>query len=256
MKAGVNMHYKEYGDTNNPFMMFIHGGGVGGWMWDQQIQYFTNYYCVVPELMSQSPFSIEQSARELLLLIEEKANGKPIIVIGFSLGAQIAIQMLSINPSLIDFTIINSALVLPSPALEWMLPPLIRLTFPLIKNKTFAKLQAKTLYIDDNYFERYYHESSAIPVNTLVRILQENMSFTIPPGFRNAQGKILITVGNKEKSIMKKSAIELVRSHLNSDGVILTNMGHGVSLAKPAFFNHFVENWIQKGHLPEGIVIQ
>lgn len=256
MKAGVNMYYKEYGDTNNPFMMFIHGGGVGGWMWDQQIQYFTNYYCVVPELMSQSSFSIEQSARELLLLIEEKANGKPIIVIGFSLGAQIAIQMLSINPSLIDFTIINSALVLPSPVLEWMLPPLIRLTFPLIKNKTFAKLQAKSLYIDDHYFERYYRESSAISVNTLVRILQENMSFTIPSGFRKAQGKILITVGNKERSIMKKSAIELVRSHPNSNGVLLTNIGHGVSLAKPAFFNHFVENWIQKGHLPKGIEIQ
>lgn len=256
MKAGVYMRYKTYGDVHNPLMLFIHGGGVGGWMWEQQVQHFSNYHCVVPELLSQDVFSIEQSARELLQLLEEKATGKPVILIGFSLGAQIAIQMLSIKPSLIDFTIINSALVIPSPAMEWMLQPFIRVTFPLIKNKTFAKLQAKALYINDLDFERYYQESATMKVETLIQILRENMLFSIPHDFHKAQGKILITVGAKEKSIMKKSAKALVQSHPNSHGVILHNIGHGVSLAQPAFFNHFVENWIKNGQLPEGTVIQ
>ncbi|WP_155591428.1 alpha/beta fold hydrolase [Lysinibacillus cavernae] len=250
------MHYEEYGDVHNHLMMFIHGGGVGGWMWDQQVQYFSNYHCVVPELMSQSPFSIEQCAKELLLLIEKKANGQPVIVIGFSLGAQIAVQMLSIKPWLIDFAIINSALVIPSPTMERMLQPFIRLTFPLMKNKTFAKLQAKALYVNDDYFERYYHDSSTMKVDALIQILRENMTFSIPHDFHKAQGRILITVGDKEKSIMKKSAKALVRSHSNSSGVILNNIGHGVSLADPAFFNRFVENWISQGQLPEGIAIQ
>ena len=30
MKVGVSMQYKEYGDANNPFMMFIHGGALEG----------------------------------------------------------------------------------------------------------------------------------------------------------------------------------------------------------------------------------
>ena len=256
MKVGVSMQYKEYGDANNPFMMFIHGGGVGGWMWDQQIHHFSHYHCVIPELMTHNPFSIEQSAKELLLLIEKKANGKPVIVIGFSLGAQIAIQMLSLRPSLIDFTIINSALVIPSPTVERMLQPFIRLSFPLIKNKTFAKLQAKALYIQEDYFERYYQESATMKVDTLIQILRENMSFSIPADFNKAQGKILITVGEKEKSNMRKSAKALVRSHPNSKGVLLKNIGHGVSLAQPAFFNRFVENWIKDGQLPEGTVIR
>lgn len=75
MKVGVSMQYKEYGDANNPFMMFIHGGGVGGWMWDQQVRHFSHYHCVIPELMTHNPFSIEQSAKELLLLIEKKPMG-------------------------------------------------------------------------------------------------------------------------------------------------------------------------------------
>jgi len=237
------MQYKEYGHFDGPVMMFLHGGGVGGWMWEQQIQHFSKYHCVVPELVSDHSFSIEQCAQHLVQLLEEKANGKQVIVIGFSLGAQIAIQMLSIKPSLIHFSIINSALVIPSPTTAWMIRPFLRLSFPLIKNKTFAKLQAKTLYIDDRYFDRYYHDSTKITYDALIQVLQENMH-------------ILITVGNQEKKIMKKSAQKLVQSHPNAKGIMLNNIGHGVSLAQPAFFNRFVENWIKEGQLPVGTVIQ
>ncbi|MEK5232379.1 alpha/beta hydrolase [Lysinibacillus sp. FSL K6-0232] len=250
------MNYKEYGNSNKPLMMFIHGGGVGGWMWDKQVQHFSNYHCIVPELLSVAPFSIEHCANKLVQLIEEKANGKTVIVIGFSLGAQIAIQMLSIKPNVSDFTMINSALVIPSPTMTRLMQPVIQLTFPLVKNKAFAKLQAKALYIDDRYFERYYHESSTMHVEVLLQILQENMSFSIPPNFHKAQGGILITVGAQEKSIMKKSAKALLQHHPTCHGVILGNIGHGVSLAKPAFFNDFVEHWLKDGQLPKGTVME
>lgn len=55
---------------------------------------------------------------------------------------------------------------------------------------------------------------------------------------------------------MKKSAQALVQSHPNAKGIILNNIGHGVSLAQPAFFNRFVDNWIKEGQLPVGTVIQ
>lgn len=113
------LQYQEYGDKSAPLMMFLHGGGVSEWMWDQQIHYFTKYHCIVPILSEHglnhdgTPFSIEGSAEELILLIEEKAGGKEVILIGFSLGSQVIIQLLSMKPDLIDFAIINSASVRP-----------------------------------------------------------------------------------------------------------------------------------------------
>jgi len=145
--------------------------------------------------------------------------------------------------------------VTPSPIAEKWIRPLIKLTFPLIKNKTFAKLQAKTLYVDQEYFEQYYEDSSKMKVDTLIKILKENMSFTIPRDFSKAQCNILVTVGEKEKGNMKKSAIRLVNSNPNSQGVVLSNIGHGVSLANPKFFNRFVEEWMKDGKLPDGDVI-
>ncbi|RDU36976.1 alpha/beta hydrolase [Neobacillus piezotolerans] len=255
----MSLSYQEYGDKNAPLMVFLHGGGVSSWMWEKQIQYFSNYHCITIDLPEQGEskntenFSIRLSAEKVNDLIEKIADGKKVIVIGFSLGAQVAIQMLSINPNLIHYAIINSALVRHNSFFKKMIGPSIKLFFPLVKNKSFSKLQAKTLYIDDEYFETYYKESSQMKSDTLIRILEENMSFEIPNGFNKATGKILVTVGEKEKSVMKKSASDIVSSNSNCTGIMISNVGHGISFVNPDFFNQMVEKWIQEGSIPEGV---
>lgn len=251
----MTLYYQEHGDIDGDVMLFLHGGGVSGWMWDKQIQYFTNFHCIVPDLPQQGlskqeiGFTIKSSAEQLIELILAKANGKKVIVIGFSLGAQITIQLLSMNPNLIDIAIINSALVRPMPSMKKWIRPSVKLAFPFIQNRFFSKLQAKTLYIDDEYFERYYDESRQMKLDTLVRILEENMTFSIPEAFGEASGKILVTVGEREKSIMKKSAKDIVKSNANCTELVIPAIGHGIPLAKPDMFNGLVEDWVNKGRL-------
>src|SRR5699024_12019055 len=116
-------------------------------MWDKQVEFLTKYHCVTVDLPEQGKnvrkgqFSIEQSAYKINELIDELSNGKVVTVIGFSLGAQVLVQMLSYRSNLIDYAIINSALVKPSKLGEKVISPLIWLTFPLIKNRTFSKFQ-------------------------------------------------------------------------------------------------------------------
>src|SRR5690625_2746139 len=160
------MYYEEYGDKDAPLMVYLHGGVVSSWMWEKQVQHFTNYHCVVIDLPEQGrssdekTFSIESSAASIIELIEKLGNGKSIILIGFSLGAQVALQILCMKYDLIDYTIVNSALVRPMPFTKKFIRPTITLTYPFIKIRAFSKLQAKTLYINQEYFETYYQESS------------------------------------------------------------------------------------------------
>lgn len=256
----MSLHYLEYGDKNAPLMVFLHGGGVSSWMWDKQIQYFGHYHCITIDLPEQGKsndtenFSIQLSAEIINDLIEKIANGKKVIVIGFSLGAQIIIQMLSMNPNLVNYAFINSALVRPNSFVKKMIRPSIKLTFPLVKNKSFSKLQAKTLYVGEEYFETYYKESSQMKSDTLIRILEENMSFKIPKDFNKANGKILVTVGEKEKAVMKKSAKDIISCNSNCIGGIIPNVGHGISLENPDYFNQMIEKWIQVGALPQDVI--
>lgn len=238
-------------------MVFLHGGGVSGWMWEKQVAAFAGYHCLVPDLpghgfsREDTEFTIRSSAEELLLLIEERAQGRKIVVTGFSLGAQVLVQMLGIRQELIDYAIINSALVRPIPSASRLMGPAVRLSFPLIKYRWFAKLQAKTLYLGEEYLERYVEESRQMELKTLIRVLEENMAFRIPVGFSEASGKILVTVGVQEKSVMKQSARDLVAANPRSMGVEIPRIGHGLSLAKPELFNKLVEAWIHDGDLPK-----
>src|SRR5699024_10781267 len=105
-------------------------------MWDKQVQYLTNYHCITVDLpeqgqnMQKCKFSIEESAYQIFELINELAHGKSVTVIGFSLRAQVLVQLLSYRSELIDYAIINSALVKPSRLGRKVISPLMRLTFP------------------------------------------------------------------------------------------------------------------------------
>lgn len=243
------IHYNESGDQSAPLIVFIHGGGVSGWMWDKQVQYFTNYHCIVPDLpghgqnVGSTTFSINESALKIIELIEAKRKNRMVTAVGFSLGAQVLIEMLSLRPNLLDTAIINSALVRPIPFGK-SLASSMKLLLPLIKNRTFSKIQAKSMYIDDINFESYYQESLLIHKDTFTSVMHENMTYTIPDHFKNARSRILVTVGEREKSMMKKSLADLVNAHSKSTGLVIPKVGHGVPLAHPDYFNQLVEEWM------------
>lgn len=176
MEGAKRMRYKESGDIEGTLLIFLRGGGVSSWMWEHQLHYFTDYHCIAPDLPGHgqsiaADFSIWNTAKEVIQLIEEKGADKKVILIGFSLGSQVVIQILSMRPKLADAAMINSALVRPMPLLRLLIKPTIRLTYPLIKNKWFSKQQAKTLYIEEDKFNTYYQESIRMEADTLMRVM-------------------------------------------------------------------------------------
>lgn len=155
--------------------------------------------------------------------------------------------MLSIKPDLVDYAMINSALVRPIKN-STILIKSMKMAIPLIKYRSISKLQAKSMYIDEEYIEIYYKESLLLKGATFNQIMEENMSYQIPENFKNASGQILVTVGEKEKSIMKKSFTDILNSNSSAKGIIIPKIGHGISLAKPDLFNKLVEDWITENY--------
>lgn len=255
----MRLHYNESGNLEAPLMVFLHGGGVGGWMWDKQVEYFNHYHCLVPDLpghgaSSGIPFSVHHCAEEILALINARAHGKPVIVIGFSLGAQVTIQMLSLNSELIDYAIVNSALTNPIPFANKMIRPTVKWTHWLTRSRYFAKLQAKQLFIGIDMFEKYYEQSCAMSAQTLIDILEENMSFEIPRELSQSKCKVLVTVGARERRVMRTSATDIVTCLPHGEGVLIRNVGHGLSLSHPELFNEMVEAWINDRELPDSMI--
>jgi pimeloyl-ACP methyl ester carboxylesterase len=252
----MHKNYKEYGNKESPLLVFIHGGGVGGWMWDQQIAYYNEYHCLVPTLQGhgdrsdETSFTIRENALEIVQLIEHKKDEKDVHIIGFSIGAQICLEIISLAPSLIKTAVINSAVVIPMKYMTPFISPTIKMTFPLIKNKTFAKAQAKQLYMDGEYFEKYYEESLKMNAATLIDVLKENMAYSLPENVAKSTTRILVTAGEKEKGLVKKSVRKIVETNEHFEFLFVPTIGHGFPVAKSDLFNQVLENWIlhQKVH--------
>lgn len=246
----MSIQFEEFGPLEAPLLVFIHGGGVSGWMWEEQIKFFQDYHCIVPTLPAHGgqkggiPFSIRGSAKLVNDLIIEKANGQNVNVVCFSIGAQVLVEMLSLQPTLIDKAMINSALTRPITLPKSILGVTLKLTYPLIRQKVFAKMQAKALCIPPNLFDRYYEESCFITVEGLTRVLDENMSFKIPETFSTVKSKMLVTVGEWERGIMKKSAHDLVMCNTNCAKIVWPDIGHGISLKDPRLFNDILSKWL------------
>ncbi|PID21356.1 hypothetical protein CSV61_08975 [Sporosarcina sp. P3] len=46
----MTINFNLYGDRKQPLLVFLHGGGVSSWMWNEQVKYFKDYKCLVPDL--------------------------------------------------------------------------------------------------------------------------------------------------------------------------------------------------------------
>ncbi|MGF9829497.1 cereulide biosynthesis alpha/beta hydrolase CesH [Bacillus anthracis] len=245
------MYYKEFGIEHERMMVYIHGGGVSSWMWDKQVDYFSQkFHCLVLDLpehgysrKDEQIFSIDHAAEKIIKLIEEKREGKSVVAIGFSLSSQVLLSMLSKKKDLIDFAMINSALAKPIPFTN-ILNKIMTMALPLVKNKIFSKVQAKQLYIGEEYFNLYYQESLHINKDTFLRIMNESSSFEILKTFKEYSHNILVTVGEKEKKIMKDSMKEIMANNPNCQGVIIPKIGHGIPLADPKLFNKMLVEWL------------
>lgn len=254
----MTIHFNLYGDADQPLLVFLHGGGVSGWMWQEQVNYFTNYQCLVPDFPGHGEsrggckFSIEETANQMLAMIEKHKMNRQVIVVGFSLGAQVLISMISRSGHLIDKAIIVSALTKPF-AFPKYFAKVATWCLPLARIKTFSHMQAKYMYLNDQYFNTYYQETLAITKETFFRVMYENMSFSIPKGFETTRSKILVLIGKKENSMIKKSFVEILDKNEHCLGIVVPGVGHGISLYNPTYFNELIEGWIENEEIPKDI---
>ena len=73
--------------------------------------------------------------------------------------------------------------------------------------------------------------------------------------YRTNYRLIFVTVGEKEKQIIKKSLTKILESNSDAKGVVIPNVGHGFSFAYPHLFNQTIEAWINGRDLPKELSV-
>ncbi|GAK00834.1 alpha/beta fold hydrolase [Geomicrobium sp. JCM 19055] len=231
-------------------LLFLHGGGTSSWMWNEQVKFFERDYTVwTPELPGhgrneEKHFSIDDTVDQLLRELDA-VSFERISVIGFSLGAQVALSLVSRQPERFKHVVLVSMLAasLPFPK---VMAKATAMMLPLSRNRTFAKLQAKQLEIPSSDFERYFSDTQSITKSLLENIIYENSRFKLPQNVHELPLPILVMAGAKENRLIKKTMVEISRGNKHVKTIIVEEAGHSLPYAYSSIFNETVQRFLSQ----------
>ena len=271
----TGLYFEEAGGEQAPSIVFLHGGGIAGWMWRHQVEFFKDrYHCLVPDLPEQGqsaavgPFSVESAADLIAELILSRAHGGKAHVVGLSEGAQIVVSLLSRHPEVIDHAVSSSAILRPMPmqkilyshnlfvmSYRWFVAPFKNNDWWIRLNMHSAAGVGDEFYTE---FKRSFQETTQ---SGFVNLMDSSLNFRLPEHLEKANVPVLVVAGKLEYSQMIQSARDLLAVLPHAQGV-LVSLGQGSSLAKehnwamtaPALFNATVKAWIEDQPLPRELL--
>ena len=241
----------EFGQQNPDVIMHLHGGGLSWWNYREVAKRLAEQYHVVLPVLdghadSDAPFtSIEDNAARLISHIDTHFGGQVLVLGGLSLGGQIAVEMLSQRKDICRYALIESALVKPAKLTAAMIGPAFGMSYGLIKQKWFAKLQADFLGIPKLLFDDYFRDTCAIGKADMIAFLKANSLYTIKPELSETTAKTKIVAGDKEPKSIRDSAKLLQEAIPGSRIEILPGLRHGdLSINHPAQYVRRLTEWI------------
>ena len=244
------MTVTEYGQQNPNVIMLLHGGGLSWWNYRETAQKLAERYRVVLPVLdghgdSDAPFTtVEENAARLISYIDAHFGGQILAIGGLSLGGQIAAEMLSRREDICQYALIESALVKPMKLTSALIKPTFGMSYGLIKQRWFAKLQADYLGIPNALFEDYYRDTCKIGKADLIAFLKANSLYTVKPGLSKTRAKVKIVAGSKEQKNIRDSAKMLHEAIPGSSMEILPGLRHGdLSLNKPEQYGKILMDW-------------
>ena len=245
------MNVVEFGKQNNDVILLLHGGGLSWWNYREVAQKLAEqYHVVLPALGghadSDAPFTtIEDNAARLIFDIDTHFGGQVLAIGGLSLGGQVAVEMLSQRKDICRYALIESALVKPMKLTAALIGPTFGMSYGLIKQRWFAKMQAAYLGIPKALFDDYFRDTCKIGRADMIAFLKANCAYGCKTSLGETVAKVKIVAGSREQKSILDSAKLLHSTIPGSQLEILPGLRHGdLSINYPEQYAKLLTDWI------------
>ena len=211
------MKFQEYGQKQNDAILLLHGGGLSWWNFREAAELLQDKFRIILPILdghagSDRPFTtIEENASEIISFIDEYLNGHVLLIGGLSLGGQVLLEMLSQRKNICSYALVESAAVIPSKLTNALIAPAFGSTYGLIRNRSFARLQFRSLHMKPELFDDYYRDTCQITKQDMIAFMRANTSYMLKDAFRESSAEIHVYVGEKETGEILRSAEAICR---------------------------------------------
>ena len=143
------------------------------------------------------------------------------------MGGQILLEMLSQRKDICSHALVESAAVLPSKLTNVLIAPAFGISYGLIKNKSFAELQFRSLHIRPELFEDYYRDTRRIKKQDMIAFMKASASYELKNTFNGALASTHIYIGEKETGRIQRSAAIICRRYSSCTLHCIPGLRHG-----------------------------
>lgn len=105
-----SLFYRENDGKGADAIVFIHGGGISGRMWQEALNGIADYHCLAPDLPGHgesrqiTPFSLTNAVEGLVALIQDHVPAQRAAIVAISVGAPVTIELIRRYPDILAHT--------------------------------------------------------------------------------------------------------------------------------------------------------
>lgn len=256
----MDLFVRESGPAHASPIVLLHGGRLGGWSWDPVVDRLPHYRCLAPDLPQFGrssrvvPFEMSGAADAIADLIRERAGGRRVHVVGFSLGAQVAAELLSTAPELVDRAVLCGTIVNTLPARRSAL----RLADRLARSERFRRavnrrFERRQIEVPAARMDDYRRDLGLCSSADLAHVVVASAGFTVPAGLARARTPTLFLSGSRETPVSRRWAALLAEVMPAGIDLVATGMRHDWPLRHPDLFARTADAWLSDSALPSEI---
>lgn len=224
------MYFEEYGDRNNPTIIFLHCAAIVE-IYLKQYSLKESYHIVIPHLYGsgkevETNFSFEKSERAIVDII--KGIGKEeVYIFGHSEGANLAFALVSHYPELFSKAIFSSPMVDKSDKIAGMKAAFLSAMYGIVKKRWIGKIYVKFLGINNENRARFFLDYwTKISKNTWMSYYTDRITFEMCPKFKEVKIPVLCILGTKEPKVIKETVQKMKDINGNCRIRYIQGVGH------------------------------
>ncbi len=250
----------EGGTPGAPSIVFLHGVGASGWMWQQQIAALADFHCLNVDLpghgkSNREPWiTLRHTTDHIAAIIQERATDGRAHVVGLSLGGYVAMVLLAHHADVLDRVVMSGVTADPMPN-RALLPVQVGLMSFLFRRRWFVQMQARSLRLSPEMESAFVDNLLAMSLQAYRRVWNEAAYFRAPDSLRDVETPTLITAGGRESEIITQAVDTLAAMMPNAQGCLAPGRGHGWNVEAPDLFTAMVRAWVEGRPPPAGLQV-
>lgn len=237
---------EEYGDRNNPTIVFLHGAYFI-YSFGRQYSLADKFHIIVPHIRgygnnANNVFEIESVCSELVDIIS--SLNKKVTLIGFSLGAQIAVKLVNEHEDLFNDAIFISPWIEKDDAEQEKVIQMNLKQFKVLKKKWFCRLIAMMNRLPRKQRKEFIKQMQNVKEETIRNSVINGIDFNSLSEFKNLSIPMIALAGDKEENAIKNSVVKLNQMNNKCKCLTFENAGHNIPTVFYKDLNNLIIDFI------------